>query len=70
MGWDRQNRQPKMPQSLLSTFGSCWAGKLGLSKGAGSRGRWVALTWLQAHATDLCFAELSFVIVSPSFLIR
>lgn len=31
---------------------------------------WVALIWLQAESTDLCFTEFSFVIVSPSFLIR
>lgn len=73
LGQDHQNHQPKVPQRFLGTYGPCQAGKPWPREGAGGWGCWVALggpDTAPGSRSRLVFTESSFVIVSPSFLIR
>lgn len=72
-GMGHQNHQPEVPQRFLGTPGSCQAGKPWPREGAGGWGCWVALggpDTAPGSRSRLVFTESSFVIVSPSFLIR
>lgn len=73
LGWDHQNHQSEVPQRFLGTSGSCQAGKPWPREGAGGWGCWVDLggpDTAPGSRSRLVFTESSFVIVSPSFLIR